>query len=393
MAGLLDGLLGGSMDDPRTAATLQLAQGLLSAPRGMQGLSGGLLGYQQAMQESKKQKAAEEYRALQMQQQQMQIQQAQAAQAKQQAIDQAYRGAMRSPQQLAMAANGGPTNAAAQAAPNMAPSVDQSALIQALSQADPQAAYQMLQPKPADYKVVGNALLQVGPGGVKEAYRAPDKPDLNSLIMIGPDGKPTLNQALLDAKRQIAQAGATRLTVDQRGDNAYATAQGKEYSDQMAGINKAGFNAPSQLRKLERMEELLTGVDGGKLAPVGLEVASWANSMGVKLDPKLGNKEAAQALSRELAGGLRQPGTGPMTDKDFENFLQQIPDLSKSADGRKRITATMKAALNRDMKVAKMAREYEKRNGRIDGAFMDEVAAYIAENPVIAAPSGWAVKR
>lgn len=43
-------------------------------------------------------------------------------------------------------------------------------------QADPQSAYQMLQPKPADYKVVGNALLQVGPGGVKEAYRAPKRP-------------------------------------------------------------------------------------------------------------------------------------------------------------------------------------------------------------------------
>jgi hypothetical protein len=141
------------------------------------------------------------------------------------------------------------------------------------------------------------------------------------------------------------------------------------------------------------MTQLLDGVDGGKLAPAGLEIASALNSFGVKVDPRLGNKEAAQALSRELAGGLRQPGSGPMTDKDFDNFLQQIPDLSKSSQGRKQINTTMKAALNRDIKISQMAREYEKRNGRIDGGFMDEVASFIAENPVVAAPGNWAVQR
>lgn len=196
-----------------------------------------------------------------------------------------------------------------------------------------------------------------------------------------------------DYQLGLKRAGATAITVDQRGDNAYSTAQGKEYSDLMAGINKAGFNAPTQLRKLERMTQLLEGVDGGKLAPLGLDVASAANGLGIKLDPRLGNKEAAQALARELAGGLRQPGTGPMTDKDFDNFLMQIPDLSKTAAGRKQITATMQAALNRDMKVSQMAREYERKYGRIDGGFLDQVSAFIAENPVVSAPAGWVVQR
>jgi hypothetical protein len=82
-----------------------------------------------------------------------------------------------------------------------------------------------------------------------------------------------------------------------------------------------------------------------------------------------------------------------MTDKDFENFLQQIPDLSKSAQGRKQISTTMKAALNRDMQISKMAREYERKHGRLDGGFMDEVASFIAENPVVSAPGNWVVKR
>jgi hypothetical protein len=175
-------------------------------------------------------------------------------------------------------------------------------------------------------------------------------------------------------------------------EKEYDKAQGKEFSEMKAGINKTAFAAPAQIRKLERMEQLLDGVDGGKLAPTGLDIASAANSIGIKLDPRLGNKEAAQALAREIAGGFRQPGTGPMTDKDFENFLLQVPDLSKTAQGRKQITATMKAAASRDIQIAKMAREYERKNGKLDDGFLDEAAQYIAENPVVGMPSGWKVR-
>jgi hypothetical protein len=78
-----------------------------------------------------------------------------------------------------------------------------------------------------------------------------------------------------------------------------------------------------------------------------------------------------------------------MTDKDFENFLLQVPDLSKSADGRSQITRTMRAALNRDIAIAKKAREYERRNGKLDAGFFDDVAQFIAENPVVGDMSGW----
>lgn len=391
----MQGLLGNSMDDPRTMAVLQGVMGILGARGNVQGVAQGLLGYQGAMQQAKQQAAQEDERATRRQMAEMQLRQAQQEQARRVAVEQAYRGALRSPEQMAMAANGGPTNAAAQAAPGMAPGFDQNALIRGLTQADPMAAAQLLQPKPADYKVVGDALLQVGPGGVKEAYRAPAKPE----------AMPTSIQEYLYAQKnpdflanqlRLKQAGATRLNVDagQRFENEYSKAQGKSFSDFKEKVNAAGFSAPAQLRKLERMEQLLTGVDGGKLSPVGLEVASALNSIGIKVDPRLGNKEASEALARELAGGLRQPGTGPMTDKDFENFLTQVPSLSKTAEGRKQITKTLRSALTRDVQIAKMAREYQRKSGGVlDDGFMDEAAQYIAENPVIALPDGWRVER
>jgi hypothetical protein len=80
--GLLENLMGTSVDDPRFAATTQLAQGLLSSPRLMQGLAQGLGGYQETIARAKQQKAAEEYRAMQIAQvrAQMEAQQRQQAQ-------------------------------------------------------------------------------------------------------------------------------------------------------------------------------------------------------------------------------------------------------------------------------------------------------------------------
>ena len=73
--GLLDGILGSSLDDPRTMATMQLAQGLLSSPKALQGLSGGLLAYGNTMQQAKQQQAAEEMRKMQLQHMALQYQQ------------------------------------------------------------------------------------------------------------------------------------------------------------------------------------------------------------------------------------------------------------------------------------------------------------------------------
>lgn len=178
--GLLSNLIGTGIDDPRFAATTQLAQGLLSSPRLMQGLATGLGGYQQAIAQARQQKAADEMRQMKMAQERMQMEAAQREQQKAQGIENAYRNAMRTPEQMAMAQNGGPTLAAAQAAPGMQGGFDQNALMRGLSQADPMTAFKMMQPQQADYKVVGNSLVQIGPNGVKEAYRPPEKPETTS---------------------------------------------------------------------------------------------------------------------------------------------------------------------------------------------------------------------
>jgi hypothetical protein len=68
--GLMDGfqgLLGTSMEDPRTMATLQLAQGLLGGGGSMQRLAGGLQGYGGVMAQSRQQEEQRKAEALKRQ--------------------------------------------------------------------------------------------------------------------------------------------------------------------------------------------------------------------------------------------------------------------------------------------------------------------------------------
>jgi hypothetical protein len=163
--------------------------------------------------------------------------------------------------------------------------------------------------------------------------------------------------------------------VNSTAETEQAKVWGKQLGEMRSDIAKSAFSAPAKLAQLDRMESLLSGVDGGKLAPIGMEVASAAKSIGLNIDPKLGNKEAAEALSREIAGSFRAPGTGPMTDKDFDNFLKRVPDLSKTAEGRKR-----------DQEAQKLAANYAKNNGgSIDDGFADVLAEFYAKNPVVGA--------
>ena len=410
--GLLD-ILGTSWDDPKTMAALQLAGGLLGGQGNtMQRLAGGLNAYGATLGAAKKAQQEEEERRAIMAQRALQLRElegrmADAARAREEA---AAAKQARGSYLDSIDSNAGP------AMPVSIPQAMRAGLglqeIQALMPAKAENPFGKVDPKdftPESVRkfaatnnysdlvprtrvefVDGRAVdpFATAPGTVLPRQSNP----VADLLVPGPGGQLVPNKPLIGAKKELAAAGATRIDNGQRFENSYSTNQGKEFSDMMSGINKVAFAAPAQIRKLERMESLLDGVDGGKLAPTGLDIASAANAIGIKLDPKLGNKEAAQALAREIAGSFRQPGTGPMTDKDFENFLLQVPDLSKTAEGRKQITATMKAAANRDIQIAKMAREYARKNGSIDNDFLDMAAQYIAENPVVGAPKGWKVR-
>lgn len=147
-------ILGSEFDDPRTQGILALGMGLLgNRSRNFgQALSGagqqGIQAYGAAQQERRllaAQELQKQLAQMQIQQAQMQLEQARTEAQKREAIKTLIERSARSPQQVAMAANGGPTNAALAASQTAKPEFDWGGYAEGLAGIDPTAALSVKQ--------------------------------------------------------------------------------------------------------------------------------------------------------------------------------------------------------------------------------------------------------
>lgn len=195
-------------------------------------------------------------------------------------------------------------------------------------------------------------------------------------------------------KKQTTHAPAASATIINKQETEEAKSVGKFFGDAYANVQNAGFNAQSKANRYNRLGQLLEGVNTGKFAGAGLEVAKAANTLGFNIDPNMANKEAAQALSGEIALELRNPSggagmPGAMSDADRQFLVNMVPGLATTPDGRKLMLETAQKLAKRDMEVARLAREYRKQKGSIDEGFYDELSRYSESNPLFqqAAPA------
>lgn len=169
---------------------------------------------------------------------------------------------------------------------------------------------------------------------------------------------------------------------------AYDEAQAKRYSALSDQITTMGMEAPTMLAKLDRVEQLIGDFDGGKLTGTAMAAAEIANSLGINLDPKLGDKQAAGALMNEMALKLKNAGganqmPGAMSDSDRQFLLTMSPQLSQTSAGRKTIIQTYRALSHREVQVARMADAYrERNNGRLDAGFTRRLSEWSSKYPL-----------
>lgn len=202
-------IIGSGWDDPKTAATLALAQQLLGGRGGgMQRLAAGLGGYQQAMGAAKREEDDRKRRALQdamltMQMQQTLAQQAAAKKAQeQQAIDEEL---IRGQAQGLGPGGMGP------AAPN--PQFDPRAFmggggsLGGLQQL--LGVQRALNPAEEAYTLAPGARRYQGG---REVAANPVEQKLDAMIVTGPDGKPMVNPLWVQAKK-ATQAPGTLVNV------------------------------------------------------------------------------------------------------------------------------------------------------------------------------------
>lgn len=189
------------------------------------------------------------------------------------------------------------------------------------------------------------------------------------------------------------QAGRTptgmspAVAAAQQAAAAQQTDVSKNYGEMFNNLQKAAAANDEKIANLKRIDQLLGDFEGGKLSGLGLEIASAANSVNVKFDKQLGNKQAAEAVANEISLANRSTASGggmpgAMSDADREFLRSMTPQMAQSADGRKKIIEARIKVLERQNHVAGMARAYQEKNGVIDGKFYTELQSWSNKYPI-----------
>lgn len=347
MAGLL-----GLEDDPASQGLLSLGLRLMSTPGkfgpalGTAGL--GAMGDLNAAAQAKQRRdlLAQEQRSReqQMLMQQQLMQQQQQEQARQEAIRQAYAGAMRSPEQQAMGQFGGPTVAAANAAPGMAPMVDQAALIRSLvaAGAGPEA-YALAQPKAKklsklepmrgpDGKMVNVAVYEDGttsvlPFGVRpdialqnlgNRVQAIDKNDTSGgqAFTMGqsPDSAAS-NAVTMRGQNMTRDTAAARLAFDaaQAVGPAKMTATQERLEAEKA---KAGRQGEQMVAAIQQSRELLANKPTASGVGAGVD---WAGRMVGATSESAKTAAQLETLSGWMVANVPRM-EGPQSNFDIQNY-------------------------------------------------------------------------
>ena len=159
------------------------------------------------------------------------------------------------------------------------------------------------------------------------------------------------------------------------GETAEAKEVGKWYGEQFTAMQSAAESARRQNDRLDAINTLLEDVYTGTGGDAVLAGKKLAALMGA--DPAgIGDAEAARSLASELSLEMRNPAggagmPGAMSDKDREFLAAMNPNLNMTKEGRETLIKVRKRLNQRNIEVAREARKYRQKHGRLDEGFYD----------------------
>ena len=146
----------------------------------------------------------------------------------------------------------------------------------------------------------------------------------------------------------------------------------------------AGDSARSKIKNVQLMQQLLReGLATGAGQEQLMGFRNLMSSVGFDVDT-IGPQELFGALTKRLALEVRNPAggagmPGSMSDGDREFLQQTVPGLAKTEQGNAYLLIVMERQLERDIELAKMAREHFQENGTHEG-FQQKAADYANAN-------------
>lgn len=155
-------------------------------------------------------------------------------------------------------------------------------------------------------------------------------------------------------------------------------------------VNTIASKSADKLSLLDMQESILSGVSGfGTIGEMRQELMVIAKGLGIPADySELGMGEVSKAIGNLLAVGMKPPASGPMTDADFIQYLETVPQRLQTPEGRALVFATMRAQENRNVTIQRLMSENlaAKREAGapeiIDQSFIQEIARFKRENPM-----------
>lgn len=247
-----------------------------------------------------------------------------------------------------------------------------------------------LTPQGTAYSVPGyaqaNANIQGAQAGAIEGAKAGWNPQTYQL----PQGPTVLTQAQA-ARMAQGKGGAPGLQLQGQGaaktESIIGEGLGKRFND----IQDAGFAANGKIVKAQQLNSLLEGLNTGKLATAGNELAAWGKSMGLPISDKLDNAQAAKAVANSVALELRNPSggagmPGAMSNSDRDYLQSMVAGMDKTPGANKLLIDGMVKLAQRDQEVAQLARDYKQRTGGFDEGFYNELKQYADTHPLFQKP-------
>lgn len=189
-----------------------------------------------------------------------------------------------------------------------------------------------------------------------------------------------------DGKMLAPFRPTTEVNVNQGAEKAQAAKIGGAYGDTFNDMQKSGRDAAGQLNTLRLMEKLIdnpnfySGSGGNQVlafrrAAASLGIAGADTAAPQELFSKLANQSIIDKLGGNLGAGV--------SNSDVTFMSQTTANLANTPEGNRQIVRFGKALAERQIEVAKLAREYAKgNNGLLDAGFDDRLAAYARANPL-----------
>lgn len=149
------------------------------------------------------------------------------------------------------------------------------------------------------------------------------------------------------------------------GANEQAKVIDKYQGEAFVGAQKAASDARKQMQNLNSLDALSEKAFSGSGAELKKGLGKLASAFGINVEG-LSETELFESVANELTLGKTSMMTGVLTDRDMEFLQSTVPQLTQTADGRKKLIKIAKKMAQRQIEYAKEAAKFRREN---DGVF------------------------